>query len=529
MKRKTLKRLCALFLLCASVTGARAVDWILAAKEFSFTEDSSRDSRNQNLTSLLPSLILERISQDASRTTTNEELLNRTLSSLLTGRQSLFLELSSAIRGRDALVLTETNERRLRRALEERDGDIAEIKAEIDENLSDTRRVREEYEARVGGEDGGGFVSDQSPLPFNPLRNLFVTADEDLLPEQDEEDLAFYGDDVHSLFSFSDEAAEAGLQSRQAEREITSASINGLIDGTLTVYGDYFSATCTLYNYPGATVLGEVTEVGAVSDMVDVAENIADYFTPLIANKDTVDIYFSIGPEEILDDILVIVDSDVHRGVPESITVAAGRHSIQIECDGYVTRSIVYNFEGSPAFLIKGDMREEQSFSQPVSFEGADAGSVYLGTDLAGDITEQSRDVTFTLRGAAELGQFRRADDSNALFFFYIPQTLEQMGQELLVRGNPVNHQEYVERRRILTYRAYSAFVLSVPVTLALWGQATSILRSGAPRNEATGWNVARYASLGVTIGLGIFWGFELVRYLIAANSLLPVQVESGY
>lgn len=522
-----MKSVFAVLLMCAAAFAA-ADDWVLAAKEFTFSEESSSRNVNQNLTSILPALVMEKISQNFSRTTTNEELLNRALSTYLTGRQSLFLSLSSAVKKRDSLVLTESNERSLRRALATQDEAIADIKTQIDDNLAATRRVREEYTERTSG----GFESDKSPLPFNPFRNLFVTSDETLLPEIQEEDVAFYKDDVHTIFTLSDEAAKEGILSRAADKEITAASVNALLDGVITVYGDYFSAECILYNFPGAVVLGEVTEVGAVSDIVDVAENIANYFIPLIANKETVDIYFSIGPADILQDTMVVVDSDVHNGVPDKITVSTGRHSIQIECEGYITRSIVYNFAGAPAYLIKGDMREEKSFIQGASVAGDKEGSVYLGTDLAGDITEESRDLVFTLNGAAEIGQFQSAEDSNSLFFFYVPQMLEQMERDLIIKGAAVNHSQTVDRRRIITYRAYSAFVISVPVTLALMSQATSLAiayNAGrySDRQAAVGWQVAGYTSLGVTIGLGVFWGFELVRYLMAANSLLPYEAKA--
>ena len=41
-------------------------------------------------------------------------------------------------------------------------------------------------------------------------------------------------------------------------------------------------------------------------------------------------------------------------------------------------------------------------------------------------------------------------------------------------------------------------------------------------RNWQTATNVTRF----ITIGCGVFWGYELVRYLIAANSVLPQNAK---
>ena len=41
-------------------------------------------------------------------------------------------------------------------------------------------------------------------------------------------------------------------------------------------------------------------------------------------------------------------------------------------------------------------------------------------------------------------------------------------------------------------------------------------------------WQNATNITRAITIGLGVFWGYELVRYLIAANSVLPQNARPG-
>ena len=46
--------------------------------------------------------------------------------------------------------------------------------------------------------------------------------------------------------------------------------------------------------------------------------------------------------------------------------------------------------------------------------------------------------------------------------------------------------------------------------------------------DEAKVWQDAYNITRIVAVGCGVFWGFELVRYLIAANSVLPQNARAG-
>ena len=41
-------------------------------------------------------------------------------------------------------------------------------------------------------------------------------------------------------------------------------------------------------------------------------------------------------------------------------------------------------------------------------------------------------------------------------------------------------------------------------------------------------WQTATNVTRFITIGCGVFWGYELVRYLIAANSVLPQNARAA-
>ena len=46
--------------------------------------------------------------------------------------------------------------------------------------------------------------------------------------------------------------------------------------------------------------------------------------------------------------------------------------------------------------------------------------------------------------------------------------------------------------------------------------------------DTAKGWQTATNVCRIISIGCGIWWGYELVRYLLAANSVLPQNARAG-
>ena len=115
-----------------------------------------------------------------------------------------------------------------------------------------------------------------------------------MLEDPKSENIVLYKNDPSALYTVSETALKQGPQSRVFEKEMISSKINGMIDGTITVYGSYFSVTCSLYVYPGKNLVGTVTEVGSLRDCASVVRNVAAYLGPLITNQLPVELFFEI-------------------------------------------------------------------------------------------------------------------------------------------------------------------------------------------------------------------------------------------
>ena len=81
-------------------------------------------------------------------------------------------------------------------------------------------------------------------------------------------------------------------------------------------------------------------------------------------------------------------------------------------------------------------------------------------------------------------------------------------------------------------YASYSVFILSLIPTFYCYGNYqnyTNLYKNYQVDYEtADRWQTATNVTRFISIGAGVFWGYELVRYLIAANSVLPQNARSG-
>ena len=84
----------------------------------------------------------------------------------------------------------------------------------------------------------------------------------------------------------------------------------------------------------------------------------------------------------------------------------------------------------------------------------------------------------------------------------------------------------YIDKRRKIMYGTYSLFLLSLIPTFYTYGNYQNYVNLyqnyQVDVETARKWQTATNVSRFVTIGCGVLWGYELVRYLIAANSVLP-------
>lgn len=486
------------------VFSAEKNTWTLACTEFEFTQNiHDRKSSEQNLSKVLPSLILEQIAEGLIRTTSDEEMLDRALDSYLTDRQSLFLQLSKEVQLRDGYVLTVPDEKKMKKKIRVQEKKIAEIEEKISKNLEDCRLVNETYLKKKSGNK-------------NDLNKEVV----ELLKVKNE-NVKFYNDDIHALYKFSD--------SKVKEQSLVQDKINALFEGKITVYKNFFSVTVTMTIFPGNKVAATLTEVGSLKDAVSVAKSLASYFMPYITNNLPVKLFFDVKGVET-EKVKLTVDSFVYDVLPKEVTVPTGIHTIKFESEGYDSQTVKYEFKDSPAFKINVEMKKTEFRKLNLVLKNPVPGKMYANGKFLNELSADCMGAIIECDGTPLIGQFRSNNAEKESFFYYVPSDIQLKNTTFIVKGKSVDADTYIDNRRIWMYRAYSLLVLSMPFTLYSKGKYISAVNAYNSRTMTDLNKVYRYEKMydiatGITIVCAGFFGYELIRYLIAANKVLPAKV----
>lgn len=535
-----------------------AADWTLAAQKFTFTQSDTRSSAQQGAASLLPQLILEQIINGSTRIPTNREMLNRTLDDLLTKRLSLFLQLSKEVKTRDSLVITEQDERSRAKKSAAEDKKIADLQKQIKDNLDQVEKAKAESQKAIDREEStipdAPKVAANGTDPFN-FTALFEKKESVFVPPSTE-NIVLYKKSSESLFAPSDSVIEAGVKSREFEKAITGEKINGLVVGSITIYGEYAAITTELLLYPGAVSAGVITEVGSLSDCVQIATNIARYLSPKLFNSLPIDLYFDIQPSEAVPHARITVDGFVYSSVPDKAVVQSGIHTVEIESEGYNTQTVSWNFKDVPSFLVHANLTPKTDGVLTLSLRRPLIGTLYANGAKSGDVGVGKIDAPVHINGQPVIGQLlttehsvkkvkKEVTDENGKkktvtqeeegpligSFFYIPEELSVPGENLMVKMNPVDNAAVIDRRRIWMYRGYSALIVTLPLAFFCYGNYNALYNgysAGIITDTAKikSWNTASLASIGVSVTAGAFFIFELVRYLKAADQVIPATVQ---
>ncbi len=490
------KRLAILCFLLACSSLFFAEDWTLGASAFS-VESRSASSAERKAAEDIPKLLLEKIGTGAGHILSQRELVERDLYDLQTKRLSLFLQLSREMRLRDSLVLSEQKAAKLKKKLAAAEEKIRDIEEKIAANLAEAEQKK-------------ALAADS--LGENQRPSLAET-------------IVLYKGDELSLYE--------GVEEIIRTQDIVSKKINGLISGSMVTYGDYAAVTAELTLYPGATPAGTVTEVGALADVTDIADNLAYGLLPLIVNAVPVRLHFDILPDTALAGAKIFIDDVLQPredGEGYVIQTSYGVHTVEIESEGFFPQKITYSFTDSADYQIRIPLEKMNDGTFTITIADSPAGSTYANASLLGYIEESSDTSIVTINGKSVIGQFvsTAADGSTQDFFYYIPPDMQKQGAALGVKPKLRDADTVINERRIWMYRGYSAFMLSLPLAVLSYGKYLTTrngYKLGAETSDALdNWTYITQLTAGMAVISGGFFIIELVRYLHSASSVMPQE-----
>ena len=503
--------------------------WVIAAEQFEVNQINQNDKFLEGISKTIPQLILEKLDANIVRNIYPDEKFERKQYELKKERMSLFLQLSSLTKTRDSFVLYNYTENELKLKQREQDKKINDVKKKINENLEKLKESEAQFEEDVKNYNSKQNQSKNDFQKFIDLFKHFFSSKDDLYTT---EDVAFYNNSFSNLYVRPAKLIGKPYESKEFELEMVNAKINTLLTGKINKVGDFYSITVDAYLYPGAKKIITVTDVGSANDFEMICTNIARSIIPVLSNAIPVEIVLNITNEDIkFDQIDFFIDDALQSNVSDQIIVQSGVHYIQFVCPGYKTVSTSYYFEGNKKYKIDITFEKEDIKTLNIQSIKPVQGTFYANGTVGIQENEFSNKAKIKINDTLILGSFISSDGKQG--FYYIPEKLVIENANLAVKLNLQNKGETVESRRKKMYWSYSLLTISLMPTLFTYGNLNSTINRynngkeslSTVKNLQTGF----YVSAGISIGCGIFFVYELVRYLMAANQVVPNKARFAY
>ena len=523
-----------------------ADNWTLGIMEFSFKQKQNRGESTAKAAQVLPQLIVEQFSSENIRTIPQKERLDRRLKELQTERISLFLQLSKEYKTRDSLVLSTNSPRKLEKEIRKQMEKIRDIEIKINDNLDEAKKEIDAAAPKIDHDEAAHAdiknKNDKKALPGFPLKLPFFFFRHNEKDEIITENVVLYKGDSTALFTPSEKSSEAGFTSWDFEQEVTGAKINGLITGEITCYGDYCSVTTNLRIYPGGQIFGTVQEVGLLTDLMPLADSIARNLDSKIANALPIMIDFDISPKEIAKDTKIMIDGIVFSltktdgSFDNKIIKDSGIHHINIEAPGYENLTFTYSFTDDNMFFVHANLVPKVHGTAHIKLKKYRDGIFHTYGLNQAPVTKEEPSAKLDVNGKSVLGVFavpKQSDDdsdSSNIAFFRIPENQAFDGAYLLVNAKPFDRAANIDKRRRWMYTAYTALICSLPFTFYYKGEFTAENFANSQgrgdydrlRNLQNRSNICA----GISAACGVWTAIELVRYLWAADRVLPAKTK---
>ena len=503
--------------------------WVIAAEKFSSAKGQKETSVSKSLSENLPSGILEKLGDSQFRNVQPSEQLERKRYKLRQDRISLYLQLSSAYQKRDAVFLNDYSKSKLKKKIKEEEKKIKTIEKSLEDNLKSLKEAEDETAKKIetlSNKKENRQDEENEFSKFSGLLRKIFREDESLISL---EQISLYRDDVNSLYQPTEKALESGYESAGFAKAAYSAGINTLITGSFSIYGDYISVALNLYLYPEARKIGSVMEVGNIQDLELLTTSLAGQLIPLLTNALPAQLSIYVEPAHLQSKCQIYIDDVLQTASMSEIILESGRHTIQVALDGYESSSFTEYYDGNAKYRIDVTLKPKTDGAIQVGLIKPLEGNLYINGETVPLFSPQKYIVQ--LNGSHALGEFIDANEQTA--FFYIPQKLLKNGNKVKIKPKTRDRASYIDKRRKWMYGAYSLFMVSLIPSFYTHGTFENKLKlyndyDTVTYEEALQWENAANTCTAISITCGVLWGIELVRYFIAANSVLPQNARSG-
>ena len=507
--------------------------WVIAAEKLTLGKGQTETAVSKSISENLPASVLEKLNSSQFRNVQPSEQLERKRCKLRTDRISLFLQLSSEYKKRDAIFLNDYSKAKLKKKLNDENKKIADIEKSLKENIENLKKAEEEclkneekLSKKAKKNSRNSAAEENDFLKFSGLiKKIFKEEDSVIQLEK----ISYYKNDINSLYNPGESASKSGYESSAFAKAAYSSGINTLLTGSFSIYGDYISVSLNLYLYPEAKKIASVMEVGNIEELELLATSLAGQLIPFLTNALPTQIAVTVFPPELQSKCNLYIDDVLQSADYSRIILEAGLHTIQLVSEGYETASFSNFYEGNARYRVEVELQKKTNGEIHIGLVKPLEGKLYLNGEEKALFSPQKYIVQ--LNGNHALGEF--IDVNNQSTFFYIPQRLLKDGTKVKFKPKTRDRAAYIDSRRKWMYAAYSLFMISLIPNFYAQGNYNNNLKlyndyDTVSYDEAVKWQTAANITSGISIACGALWAFELCRYFIAANSVLPQNVRSG-
>lgn len=481
------------------ILASHADEWTLAASPL------LSSSKNESATSLcvsIPEMIVKQLKTDIFREVSENEEYKRRLSLLLSKRMDLLLRLRQTVRERDSAVLS-LHGVSMKSKISECERKIAEIKKEILKNLQKQQEAeKENATSKEGVSTGEGKTVKKKK-------------------KESKERVVLYNSGGSCIFTPSALAQKEGGGSFVMMKETESAGIEGLLVGEMDDLSGFITVSVKVYSYPAAVVLAEASDIADIKGASALASRLASALLPHVLSSFPARITFKSAQEKTS----LKMDGTFYEKFPKTMEVSSGVHLLEFTAPDFTGASTAYNFEGNGEYDIFVKLKPLEKRFAFIKSDNFFTSEMFASSRFEHE--NESDSAKISLNGESVTGLFL-AEDGKRLWYFLDGKKLKD-GETYAINKDVVDMKSILKIRRHSMYFAYSLFITSLIPTFYCTGNYASALVAkeesrGIGEKELATWSALNYTFAGVSAASAIYFVVELVRYLKAADKVLPVS-----
>ena len=500
--------------------------WTVAAIPFQVdVRSGSKNSIYKEFETLFPKRILDNLAFGNQRFIDKSETDERKLYDLKKKQTANFLELSGLVKSRDSLFLYDYSERELKRKINEAEKKIEACKKKIAENqvLIDQLVLSK---ADASSTYNVHKIQSETEKFQNLFKNLFSTNVESEYYEQ----VQVYGSIDNPFIELTDEQQadflENGLNSIFIKKISDEKKIRCILTGKVTVIDEYISVSAVLTLMPGNRELCRESEIGATAQSETICDLLSDSMLQYVFGTLPVSINVKVMNEETVDGLKFTFDDQVVSNFSIPQIFESGIHTVSFSAPGYKTLVTSYHFEGNQNYEIGVHLVKKDNGFINFRMKYFQEGTLFANGMPLVSSDQYKNTSRIEIDGKEILGIFVSEDGLSD--FYYIDSKKISDGNFYQSNIKAMDTASYIDLRRKIMYGSYSAFMLSMMGWCVTYGSLYNTFAAYQQNptielyEKAVKWQNASKVMTGFAWGTGLLWGYTLIRYLIAADKVLP-------